>query len=144
MPVKSNPNGFYWAAMEDKEREVIEGALASNRGNITKTAAVLGIDRTYLTKLINKLGIENERTPANAVSTTADDDRNVLGSRLGEFALSAGLCAAVSDLSGGGSVVVYTWSTSEGPKTMEAAFRTKRQARADAADFLMGTGDWEE
>lgn len=58
MPMKRNPRAPYWLAIAQKEREIIDGALAATGGNVTRAASALGIDRTYLTKLIKRLEID--------------------------------------------------------------------------------------
>ncbi len=42
------------------ERELIERALAKNKGNLTRTASELGISRPTLYELMDKLGIERK------------------------------------------------------------------------------------
>jgi hydrogenase-4 transcriptional activator len=49
----------YTAAREQLERELITRGLKRTNGNISQTAAALGMDRTGLTKAIKRLGIEN-------------------------------------------------------------------------------------
>ncbi len=58
MPTRRNPNAPYWLAIEQKEREIIDGALSATGGNVTRAASALGIDRTYLNKLIKRLEID--------------------------------------------------------------------------------------
>lgn len=60
MPVKKNPHAPYWLAIEAKKREIIEGALEATSGNITRAARALGIDRTYLAKKLQTLGIDRK------------------------------------------------------------------------------------
>ena len=43
------------------EKEIIQRTLAKNKGNITRTAAELGISRPTLHGLIEKLGIREEK-----------------------------------------------------------------------------------
>jgi two-component system NtrC family response regulator len=45
-------------AREALERNLIKGAMAANNGNLSRTAAELGISRPTLYELIEKLGIE--------------------------------------------------------------------------------------
>lgn len=58
MAARSNPAAPYWIAMEKREREIIEGALELTGGDVTRAARSLGIDRTYLTRIIKRLGID--------------------------------------------------------------------------------------
>lgn len=58
MPMKRNPRAPFWLGIAQKEREIIDGALSATGGNVTRAAAALGIDRTYLTKLIKRLEID--------------------------------------------------------------------------------------
>jgi len=51
----------YTAAREQLEREMITRALKRSNGNITQTAAALGMDRTGLTKAIKRLGIKIQK-----------------------------------------------------------------------------------
>jgi DNA-binding NtrC family response regulator len=69
MPMKRNPNAPYWLAIEHKEREIIDGALLATCGNVTRAASALGIDRTYLTKIMKRLEIDRKSYKAKEVST---------------------------------------------------------------------------
>jgi two-component system NtrC family response regulator len=44
----------------DLERETIQRALAKHKGNVTRTAAELGVSRPTLYGLIEKLGIPRD------------------------------------------------------------------------------------
>lgn len=68
MPSKRNPNAPYWLALEKKEREIIDGALVVTGGNVTRAASALGIDRTYLTKIIKRLEIDRRSYATKEVS----------------------------------------------------------------------------
>lgn len=72
MPTKRNPNAPFWIAMgkaiELKEREIIDSALVATDGNITRAAAALGIDRSYLTKLIRRLEIDRKSYKSKEVA----------------------------------------------------------------------------
>jgi hydrogenase-4 transcriptional activator len=52
----------YAAAREYLEREMISRGLKRSNGNITQTAAALGMDRTGLAKAIKRLGLKNQIT----------------------------------------------------------------------------------
>jgi hydrogenase-4 transcriptional activator len=52
----------YAAAREYLEREMISRGLKRSNGNITQTAAALGMDRTGLAKAIKRLGLKNQLT----------------------------------------------------------------------------------
>jgi hydrogenase-4 transcriptional activator len=52
----------YAAAREHLEREMITRALGRANGNITQTAAALGMDRSGLTKAIRRLGLKHLMT----------------------------------------------------------------------------------
>lgn len=58
MALRRNPNAPFWVAIEQKEREVIEGALTATGGNITRTAKALGIDRSNLVKIMKRVGVD--------------------------------------------------------------------------------------
>ncbi len=53
----SSPDGFH-SKVEDSRRRIIEDALAKTNGNQTKAAELLGLQRTYLARLIKQMGIE--------------------------------------------------------------------------------------
>jgi DNA-binding NtrC family response regulator len=69
MPSKRNPNAPYWLALEHKEREIIEGALLATGGNVTRAASALGIDRTYLTKVMKRLDMDRKSYSEKEVTT---------------------------------------------------------------------------
>ena len=58
MPQKRNPNAPFWIAMSQEESRIIDKALSATGGNVTRAANALGIDRSYLSKLIKSLGID--------------------------------------------------------------------------------------
>ena len=130
MPVKRDPEGVFWSATDDAQRQVIEDALQANGGNVTHTSRSLDIDRTYLTKLINRLGIANvRRSKGDKMVATGVEQTGV----------------NIRSLSAGGCLVTYWWVTDgENREYLEAAFSTMRKAKSDAADFLTGSGDWKE
>ena len=51
-------------AREALERDMVQRALARNRGNLTSVASELGISRPSLYDLMDKLGIGKERNKA--------------------------------------------------------------------------------
>lgn len=55
-------------AREALEKDMVEGALARNRGNVTQTAAELGVSRPTLYELMDKLGIEKSSKSRRRVS----------------------------------------------------------------------------
>lgn len=69
MASKRNPNAPYWLAIEQKEREIIDGALLATGGHVTRASSALGIDRTYLTKVMKRLGINRKSYLEQKVST---------------------------------------------------------------------------
>jgi DNA-binding NtrC family response regulator len=52
----------YREAIEDKRRELVETALGESRGNITRAAASLGMDRTQLRRLMTRYGLQGSRS----------------------------------------------------------------------------------
>lgn len=60
MPIKQNPNAPYWIAIEQKEREIIEGALSATGGSLGRAANALGIHRTHLAKVMKRLNIDRK------------------------------------------------------------------------------------
>ena len=50
------------------EKDIIQRTPAKNKGNITRTAAELGISRPTLHELIEKLGIREEKIIEGRVS----------------------------------------------------------------------------
>jgi len=56
MPTPPRPLGYHGAVCDFKRR-LIEATLEQMRGNRTHTARVLGLQRTYLLRLIRELGV---------------------------------------------------------------------------------------
>jgi DNA-binding NtrC family response regulator len=56
MLMSPRPLGYHGAVCDFKRR-LIEATLAQMRGNRTHTARVLGLQRTYLLRLIRELGV---------------------------------------------------------------------------------------
>jgi DNA-binding NtrC family response regulator len=55
---KEVPTGFsYHGAVDDYRRELIEKTLAQTQGNRAAAAKILGLQRTYLSRLIKALGV---------------------------------------------------------------------------------------
>jgi DNA-binding NtrC family response regulator len=55
---KEVPTGFsYHGAVDDYRRELIEKTLAETQGNRAAAAKILGLQRTYLSRLIKALGV---------------------------------------------------------------------------------------
>ena len=55
--VLSSDRPGYHSAVCDFKRRLIEATLAQMRGNRTHTARALGLQRTYLLRLIRELGV---------------------------------------------------------------------------------------
>lgn len=55
--VASGRSAGYHGAVCDFKRRLIEATLHQMRGNRTHTARVLGLQRTYLLRLIRELGV---------------------------------------------------------------------------------------
>jgi DNA-binding NtrC family response regulator len=56
-PVSSGTPAGYHGAVSDFKRRLIEATLHQMRGNRTHTARALGLQRTYLLRLIRELGV---------------------------------------------------------------------------------------
>lgn len=54
----------YHGAVYDFKRRLIEATLHQSRGNRTHAARVLGLQRTYLLRLIRELGVDVPPPPA--------------------------------------------------------------------------------
>ena len=54
----------YHGAVSDFKRRLIEATLHQMRGNRTHTARALGLQRTYLLRLIRELGVAAPPPPA--------------------------------------------------------------------------------
>lgn len=57
MSAKRNENAPFWVALRAYEKRLIEDSLREARGIIVDAAALLGVDRTFLSKKIKGLGI---------------------------------------------------------------------------------------
>jgi DNA-binding NtrC family response regulator len=55
-PLLPRPLGYH-GAVSDFKRRLIEATLHQMRGNRTHTARALGLQRTYLLRLIRELGV---------------------------------------------------------------------------------------
>jgi DNA-binding NtrC family response regulator len=55
-PLPPRPLGYH-GAVSDFKRRLIEATLHQMRGNRTHTARALGLQRTYLLRLIRELGV---------------------------------------------------------------------------------------
>jgi DNA-binding NtrC family response regulator len=66
------PSRHYHEIMEAYSRKVIEEALCRNGWNQTRTSEELGLQRTYLTKLIRQKNIQT-RPPKDSSSSSEDD-----------------------------------------------------------------------
>jgi DNA-binding NtrC family response regulator len=55
-PLPLRPLGYH-GAVSDFKRRLIEATLHQMRGNRTHTARALGLQRTYLLRLIRELGV---------------------------------------------------------------------------------------
>jgi AraC-like DNA-binding protein len=128
MPSKrKEPSSTFWAELEAKQAELIVEALYSSSGNIRLAASDLGIDRTYLHKLIRSLGItrgqswSSPKIPEPLMYATVDPRAN------------------------GGFMVTYGWRNKDGTaEVMREHFSDLEDAKVDAADFMLCRGDWEE
>ncbi len=56
VPLFPRPLGYH-GAVSDFKRRLIEATLLQMRGNRTHTARALGLQRTYLLRLIRELGV---------------------------------------------------------------------------------------
>lgn len=61
MASKRNRNAPYWLETERIQREMIKGALKATGGNVTRSAAALGIERTYLTRVMRSFSIDRSQ-----------------------------------------------------------------------------------
>lgn len=60
MPKIRNARGPYWVALEQREREIIQGALDAAKGNRSAAAKLLCIDRWFMVKRMRHLGIDDK------------------------------------------------------------------------------------
>jgi transcriptional regulator of acetoin/glycerol metabolism len=58
-------NGALQAALERTEREAVEKMLARTNGNVAEAAAMLGILRTSLYRIMKRCGIASPSRPRN-------------------------------------------------------------------------------
>ena len=65
-PVASGTPAGYHGAVSDFKRRLIEATLHQMRGNRTHTARALGLQRTYLLRLIRELGVAAPPPPPGA------------------------------------------------------------------------------
>jgi DNA-binding NtrC family response regulator len=68
-PLPLRPLGYH-GAVSDFKRRLIESTLQQMRGNRTHTARALGLQRTYLLRLIRELGVSAPPPPARRGSAT--------------------------------------------------------------------------
>jgi DNA-binding NtrC family response regulator len=67
-----SPSRLYHESMDAYSRKVIEEALRRNGWNQTKASEELGLQRTYLTKLLRQKDISG-RPPKDSSSSSEDD-----------------------------------------------------------------------
>ena len=60
----------YHGAVSDFKRRLMEATLHQMRGNRTHTARALGLQRTYLLRLIRELGVTAPPPPPRRTGTT--------------------------------------------------------------------------
>ena len=65
----SQPLEKYHKAVECFRREFILAMLAAHGGNRTRTARTLGLQRTYLLRMIRELGLKGPAAETRAIST---------------------------------------------------------------------------
>ena len=68
-PSLPRPLGYH-GAVSDFKRRLIEATLQQMRGNRTHTARALGLQRTYLLRLIRELGVTAPPPPPRRSSAT--------------------------------------------------------------------------
>jgi DNA-binding NtrC family response regulator len=68
-PLFPRPLGYH-GAVSDFKRRLIETTLHQMRGNRTHTARVLGLQRTYLLRLIRELGVTAPPPPPRRTGGT--------------------------------------------------------------------------
>lgn len=68
--VAASPSAGYHGAVCDFKRQLIESMLHQMRGNRTHTARALGLQRTYLLRLIRELGVAAPPPPARRRNPT--------------------------------------------------------------------------
>ena len=62
---RNSTNGALQAALERTEREAVEKVLARTNGNVAEAAAMLGILRTSLYRIMKRCGIASSSRPRN-------------------------------------------------------------------------------
>jgi DNA-binding NtrC family response regulator len=67
----SSPTATYHGAVFDFKRRLIEATLHQVRGNRTHAARALGLQRTYLLRLIRDLGVAAPPPPPRRRSSAA-------------------------------------------------------------------------
>jgi DNA-binding NtrC family response regulator len=68
-PLLPRPIGYH-GAVSDFKRRLIEATLHQMRGNRTHTARALGLQRTYLLRLIRELGVAAPPPPPRRRNAT--------------------------------------------------------------------------
>ena len=56
--VAGAPEAGYHARVDAARRQILEEALAANEGNQTRAAEALGLQRSYLARLLKKLDVK--------------------------------------------------------------------------------------
>ena len=62
------PAGGYHGAVSEFKRQLIESTLRETRGNRTHAARALGLQRTYLLRLIRELGVAAPPPPSRGAA----------------------------------------------------------------------------
>jgi len=70
-PLPPPPTASYHGAVFDFKRRLIEATLHQARGNRTHAARALGLQRTYLLRLIRDLGVAAPPPPPRRRSSAA-------------------------------------------------------------------------
>jgi DNA-binding NtrC family response regulator len=70
-PLLPTPTTSYHGAVSEFKRRLIEATLHQARGNRTHAARALGLQRTYLLRLIRDLGVAAPPPPARRRSSAA-------------------------------------------------------------------------
>jgi DNA-binding NtrC family response regulator len=82
-PAVPPPDGFH-GAVSDFKRRLIEATLRHMQGNRTHTARALGLQRTYLLRLIRDFGVDVPPPPRRRASWCRDHAASpVVTQRLG-------------------------------------------------------------
>ena len=56
--VEGTPDAGYHAQVSAAQRQILEESLALHEGNQTRAAEALGLQRSYLARLVKKLGVK--------------------------------------------------------------------------------------